>query len=66
MINNVIEDFHDKRKAGKHMEAIKLLELLVTRNSFSDKDLVTAIVTEDFLEDDCWIYLKKYRDKSAM
>ena len=61
MINDIIEAFHQKRNAGEHVDAIKQIEKLKTRYSFSDKDLVTAMVTEDFKSEECWEYLEKYR-----
>lgn len=58
MIKDVIDEFHEHRLAGEHEKAVESIKLLKSRFSFSEDEVVTTLVNEDFLEDECREYLK--------
>lgn len=60
MIKYIIDDFHEHRLAGDHEKAIESIKILKSRFSFSKNEVVTTLVNEDFLEDECVQYLEAH------
>lgn len=65
MIKDIIDEFHDHRLAGEHEKAMESIKILKSRYSFSEDEIVTALVNEDFLEGECVEYLKAHSQKGA-
>jgi len=64
MIKNIIENFHKYRLAGEHGKAMKAIKPLKARYSFKEEQVVTTLVTDDFLQQDCLAYLRLHSDKA--
>lgn len=60
MIKDIIDEFHVHRLAGEHEKAMESIQILKTRFSFSEDEVVTTLVSEEFLEDECVAYLKEH------
>jgi len=65
MVKTNLDEFHKARLNENHAEAKKAVERLQARYSFSEKELVTALVCEGFTESDCTEYLKKLEGVQA-
>lgn len=63
MIKDIIDEFHTHRLAGEHEKAIKSIQILYTRYTFSEYEVITTLVDEDFLEDECIKYLEVHSSK---
>lgn len=63
MIKDIIDEFHEHRLSENHKEAVASVVMLRSRYSFSEKEVITALVNEDFLEEECVEYLKAHENK---
>jgi len=63
VIKDVIDEFHEHRLAGEHEKAVESIKILKSRFSFSEDEVVTTLVNEDFLEDECREYLNVHSQK---
>lgn len=64
MIKNIIDNFHKYRLAEEHDKAMKVIKPLKARYSFKEEQIVAALVTDDFLQQDCLAYLRLHNDKA--
>lgn len=48
MIKDIIDEFHEHRLADEHEKAMESIKILKSRYTFSEDEIVTALVNEDF------------------
>ena len=65
MIKDIIDEFHAYRLADEHENAMESIKILKSRYSFSEDEIVTALVNEDFLEGECVEFLETHSQKGA-
>ncbi len=60
MINDIISEFHRYRRSGNQFMAWETVLHLKRRFAFSKQDIITALITEEFLERECMAFIEEF------